>query len=82
VEPVGNRGTSTMASAASEDDRSPFLAAETRFGRELGAKTSATRVFHSPQAAHCPCHFGEEAAQFWQMKTSFDLAMGFPYVDL
>jgi hypothetical protein len=50
--------------------------------RELGAKTSATRVFHSPQAAHCPCHFGEEAAQFWQIKTSFDLAMGFPYLDL
>jgi hypothetical protein len=71
-----------MASAANEDERSPLFGGVARGARELRAKTSATRVFHSPQAAHCPCHFGEEAAQFWQMKTSFDLAMGFPYVDL
>src|SRR5271163_3477552 len=82
VDPVGHRGTSTMASAATDEVRSPLLADLARSLRELAAKASPTRVFHSPQAAHCPCHFGEEAAQFWQINTSFGLAMRFLNVDL
>src|ERR1700686_1775462 len=82
AEPVANRGNSAMASAASDDDRSRLLPPVERGLRELAAKTSATKVFHSPQAAHCPCHFGEGAAQLWQIKASFDRAMGFLDVDL
>jgi hypothetical protein len=44
--------------------------------------SSATRVFHSPQPPHCPCHFGEAAPQFWQIKTSLDFGIGFLRVDL
>jgi hypothetical protein len=39
-------------------------------------------VFQPPQPAHCPCHFGEAAPQFWQINTSFDLAIGFLRFDL
>ncbi len=52
--------------------------AERAPGAPPGACSSATRVFHSPQAAHWPCHFGDEAPQFWQTKTSLDLAMRLP----
>jgi hypothetical protein len=31
-----------------------------------GAATVSTRVFHAPQAAHCPAHLGELAPHCWQ----------------
>jgi hypothetical protein len=80
---VGRRGCSASASAASDDDAS---GREERAGpagvRGFARETSAARVFHSPQPAHCPCHFGEDTPQFWQIKTSFDFAMAFLRIDL
>src|SRR5882724_9612493 len=80
LEPVVTRDCSTMASAASDEEASVRgTLMDTGGFRVVVACTSATRVFHSPQPAHCPCHFGEEAPQFWQIKTSLDFAIGFPY---
>jgi hypothetical protein len=72
-----------MASAASGVETSARGALSARAGlRELAAETSASKVFHSPQPGHCPCHFGEEAPQFWQKYTSLGFGMGFLRVDL
>jgi hypothetical protein len=48
----------------------------------VDGEISASKVFHPPQPAHCPCHFGEAAPQFWQINTSFDFAIGFLRCDL
>jgi hypothetical protein len=50
--------------------------------RGFAAEGSASKVFHVPQPEHCPCHFGEEAPQFWQINTSLDFAIDFLRVDL
>ena len=71
-----------MASAANEDEASVRLLRVGSALRGFALDTSPTRVFHSPQAAHCPCHFGEDAPQFWQTNTSLDFAMGFLSIDL
>src|SRR5713226_6200799 len=80
AEPVVTRDCSTMASAASDDEASVRgTLMDTGGFRVVVGCSSATRVFHSPQPVHCPCHFGEETPQFWQIKTSLDFAIGFPY---
>jgi hypothetical protein len=83
VEPVASRGDSTRACAANEEDTSLEGPATDRADlRALVEAASASKVFHSPQPAHCPCHFGADAPQFWQIKTSFDFAMDFLNLDL
>src|SRR5271165_3526360 len=84
VEPVESRGCSRTACAASDDEASAREAAapDRAALRGWAELSSANRVFHSPQPAHCPCHFGEEAPQFWQIKTSLDLGMDFLRVEL
>jgi hypothetical protein len=72
-----------MASAAKEEETSARGAPDDRADlRGITEDSSASRVFHSPQPAHCPCHFGEDAPQFWQIKTSLDFAIGFLRVEL
>jgi hypothetical protein len=72
-----------MASAANEVETSAREpAADPGALREFGREASASKVFHSPQPPHCPCHFGEDAPQFWQIKTSLDFAIGFLRFDL
>jgi hypothetical protein len=65
-----------MASAANEDEASVRLLCVEFALRGFALDTSLSRVFHSPHAAHCPCHFGADAPQFWQTNTSLDFAMG------
>src|SRR5271163_3459782 len=78
VEPVVSRGCSRTASAANEEETSVRDVLPDRAGlRGLAAETSASKLFHSPQPAHCPCHLGEDAPQFWQINTSLDFAIGF-----
>jgi hypothetical protein len=43
----------------------------------LGRTGSDISVFHSPHAAHCPCHLGEDAPQFWQINASLVFAISF-----
>ena len=38
--------------------------------------TSSTRVFHSLQLLHCPCHWGCCAPHFWQKKAFLTLLIG------
>jgi hypothetical protein len=72
-----------MASAANDEERSAREAWIDPDGlRGFARETSANKVFHSPQPAHCPCHFGEDAPQFWQKKTSLDFAIGFLSIEL
>jgi hypothetical protein len=74
AEPVAIRGCSARASAAREVDESERMRGAPGFGwRTPDGAVSPTNVFHSPQAAHCPCHLGEAAPQFWQTNTSFSL---------
>jgi hypothetical protein len=81
IEPVPSLGDSAMASAANDDETSPRLGSAFVL-RGFALKISAASVFHSPQVAHCPCHFGAAAPQFWQTKTCFDFAMGVLRTDL
>src|ERR1700722_13992573 len=81
AEPVRRRACSTLASSAREveaDERGALALPRTA---PPGPWISATRVFHSPQAAHCPCHLGDELPQAWQTKTSLDLAMRLPGIE-
>jgi hypothetical protein len=72
-----------MASAASEEETSGREArADRTVLRGFAAEGSASKVFQVPQPEHCPCHFGEEAPQFWQINTSLDFAIDFLRVDL
>src|SRR6202041_914473 len=77
-EPVVSRGCSKTASAASEEETSARGSRADPGGlRGFALEISASKVFHWPQPAHCPCHFGEDAPQFWQTNTSLDLAIRF-----
>ena len=59
--------------------RSKVRRAGRRYGRPAAARraarSSATRVFHSPQAAHCPCHFGEEPRRTGRRKPLWTFAI-------
>jgi hypothetical protein len=79
---VLRRGDSTVASAANDDEASLRLGSAEFCLRGFALKISAASVFHSPQVAHWPCHFGAAAPQFWQTKTCFDFAMGVLRTDL
>src|SRR5277367_721769 len=78
AEPVRRRGCSTLASSAREVDGEARAALTAPRAAPPEPCSSATRVFHSPQAAHWPCHLGDEPPHDWQTKTSLDLAMRLP----
>src|SRR6202050_1325076 len=78
AEPVSRRRLSTPASSAREVDGDLRAALPPRRAGPPAPCSSATRVFHSPQAAHWPCHLGDEPPHDWQTKTSLDLAMHLP----
>ena len=77
-EPVESRGWSRLASSARRVEAAARAGAAVFRRAEPDACTSAVKVFHSPHAGHCPCHFGEEAPQFWQTNTSLRLRHGLP----
>jgi hypothetical protein len=72
-----------MASAANDVETSaPEALVDPGVLRGFAPVASASKVFHSPHPPHCPCHFGEDAPQFWQINTSLDFAIGFLRFDL